>query len=157
MKRLRRTNSELARGLTAEEAMVERKALQAMLAAAGNKPMTPEEATKAYNEAQAEAIPLDKDQVERIVRNVIRQPKVVSTKSCGEFIIKIVPIKGVDKDYFGHLSARIEVPQDNDFYKWVDHYLEKVYDGDMTKLFQDILNKGIGEVINTVHFDKDIK
>lgn len=111
--------------------------------------LTPEQA-----QAERDTQPLAKalDQIADL-----KMPRVILAKESGEFIIKIVPAKGVDKDYFENIKARIEVTLDNDFYKWIDHYLDKVYDGDMSKLFQNILDKGIGEVINTIHNEKDIK
>lgn len=77
----------------------------------------------------------------------------------GEIVIRIIPAKGVDPDYFEHLRDRvIEVSQDEHWYKWLDHYLAQVYaSAGNEKLFLDILNKGIGSLVTHVHFTKDIE
>lgn len=111
--------------------------------------LTPEQA-----QAERGTQPLAKalDQIGKI-----KMPKVALAKENGQFFISVFPAKSVDKDYFEHIQARVEVTLDNDFYKWVDHYLDKVYGGNASKLFQDILDKGIGQVIDTIHLEKDIK
>jgi hypothetical protein len=112
--------------------------------------LTPEQA-----QAERGVQPLTKalDDIVKLPKPV----KLIKAKENGQFFISIFPAKGVDKDYFEHIKARVEVTLDNDFYKWVDHYLDKVYGGDASKLFQDILDKGIGQVIDTVHLEKDIE
>ena len=99
-------------------------------------------------------------QAERAGGTPVQLPKVTEKrKQNGEIVLRICPGKDVDADYFEHLRGKtIEVTQDELFYKWIDHYLDKVYaNAGHTKLFQDILDKGIGELINTIHLEKDIK
>jgi hypothetical protein len=77
----------------------------------------------------------------------------------GDITIHIRASKGVDPDYFEFVTDRvIEVEQDEHFYKWVDHLASKVYDEHgQAKLFTDILSNGIGKVLTTRQFTKDIK
>jgi hypothetical protein len=150
MTRFRRTKDELTRGLSPEQAQAEREAFKVTLASVAMPPMTADEAQKAYDEA--EPVPLSKKEVEKIVRKVTR-------KGSGEIILRIKPGKGVDADYFEFLTGKqIEVEQDEHFYKWLDHLAGKVYDQHgQAKLFTDILSEGIGGVLTTRQFTKDIK
>jgi hypothetical protein len=148
--RFRRTKDELARGLSPEQAKAEREGFQSSIAVVAAPPMAEEEAEEAYN--SAEPIPAKKAAIEKIVRKITR-------KGNGEIVIRIRPAKGVDSDYFEHLGNReIEVTQDDKFYGWLDHYAGKVYDEHgQAKLFQDLLDSGIGELIKNIHLTKDIK
>lgn len=132
MKRFRRTKDEIERGLSPAQAKAERDAFQAFTAA----------------DAQNEAVPLTKKEINKIIRRVT-----------GEIIVRIRPAKGVDSDYFEHLDGKVIVlEEDEHFYKWLDHLLDKVYnEHGPAKLVQDILDQGIGGVITTRQFTKDIK
>lgn len=131
MTRFRRTKDELARGLSPEQAKVEREAFQATPIAVANPPMSAEDA--------------------KIVRKV-------TGKVSGEIVLRIKPGKGVDADYFEFLNGKtIEVEQDNYFYSWLDSLLSGVYaEHGKTKLFTDILSEGIGQTLTTRHFPKDV-
>jgi len=123
MTRFRRTKDELARGLTPEQAQYER------LSAAADK------------------APSHADHMDLSARAVKALSKPKPEVKSGDIIIRIRPDKTVDKDYFEHLCGKeIDVTQDDHFYKWIDHFLGK--DEELPKLFQDILDKGIGEVID---------
>lgn len=157
MTRFRRTKEEIEAGLTPEQAKAKREAAvlawtpeeKAKLLSIVMPPMTAEDAQKAYDEA--EPVPLSKKEVEKIVRKVTQ-------KGSGEIIVRIRPAKGVDADYFEHLRDRvIEVTQDEHWYKWFDHLVSKVYnEHGQEKLFEDILSDGIGQVLSTKQFTKDI-
>lgn len=149
MTRFRRTKYELARGLSPEQAKTERDSFQATLVAIANPPMTAADAQKAYDEA--EPAPISKKEVEKMVRKVTR-------KGSGEIILRIKPGKGVDADYFEFLNGKtIEVEQDNHFYSWLDTLISGAYtEHGKVKLFTDILSEGIGQVLTTRHFPKDV-
>ena len=54
-------------------------------------------------------------------------------------------------------AAAIVLEEDEHFYKWADHYLEKVYAAaGGSKFFLDVLDQGIGKLITSIHFEKDI-
>lgn len=150
MARFRRTKDELARGLSPEQAKAEREAFQATLVAVANPPMTAEDAQKAYDEVVP--VPFKKKEIEKIVRKV-------TGKGSGEIVLRIKPGKGVDADYFEFLNGKtIDVEQDNHFYSWLDTLLSGAYvEHGRTKLFTDILSEGIGQVLTTRHFPKDVK
>lgn len=149
MTRFRRTKDEIARGLSPEQAQAERNSFQRTLASVAMPPLTDEEAQEAYD--NADPVPLKAKEIEKIVRKVTR-------KGNGEILLRIRPGKDVDADYFEHLRDRtIEVTQNNHFYQWLDHLLDKVYnDHGQAKLFEDVLTEGIGEVLTTRQFTKDI-
>jgi len=131
MTRLRRTKDELARGISAREAEAER-----ILLSGGGHIVIP-------SGVENPKPP--------------KSPSGVTTRK-GEIIIRIRPAKGVESDYFEHLTGRtIDVEQDDKFYSWLDHYAGKVYDEHgQKKLFQDLLDQGIGELIKNVKFTRDI-
>lgn len=129
MARFRRTKDEVARGLTPAEAEAERTRLRG-----GGHVVVPSG-----------------------IENP--EPPSKSVRNKGDIVIRIRPAKGVDIDYFEHLRGReIEVTQDEKFYAWLDHYASKVYDEvGQAKLFQDLLDQGIGELIKHTRLTKDIK
>ena len=145
--RFRRTRDELARGLTPTQAQEER-----AIRLPGEGHVVQDSGIKNPEPPQSAS------GTQPLKSGGIRMSKVIFAKQNGEIVLRIRPGKDVDPDYFEHLKGKeIEVTQDELFYKWIDHYLDKIYDGvGNAKLFQDILDKGIGEVINTVHFEKDI-
>lgn len=150
MTRFRRTKDELARGLSPEQAKAERDAFQATLSKLASPPMTAEDAQQAYDEAVP--VPIKKKEIEKIVSKVIR-------KGTGEIVIRIRAAKGVDPDYFEFLDGKeVQVEQDEHFYKWVDHLLSHVYnEHGKSKLMTDVLTEGIGGVLTTRQFQKDIR
>lgn len=132
MTRFRRSKDELARGLSPEQAQAEREAWLA-------------------NNTEAIA------SVKRGVAQA-KEGKFATPNSKGEIVLRIRPTKNVDADYFEFLNGKeVVVEQDTDFYKWIDHYLDKVYGGNAAKLFQAILDQGIGEVITKIHIESDVK
>lgn len=143
MTRFRRTKDELARGLSPDEAKHERDLIDLDKRLAMDE--DPDSATIAS--------------VKRGVEQAKARKFVPDPRKKGDIVIRIRPVKGVPADYFEHLrDGEIVVEQDEHWYKWVDHYLGKVYNeaGD-AKFFRDILDRGIGELIKHVHFTKDIE
>jgi len=140
--RFRRTKDELARGLTPEQAKIERKQRYPL-------------GSPDPDQLNILAEIIDDEVVSKKLRKAAKNLEMPN----GEITIRIRPDKNVDSDYFEHLGDQvIEVSQDNDFYKWIDHLLEKIYNehGD-AKLFQDVLNEGFGRVLTTRLFTKDVK
>lgn len=81
--------------------------------------------------------------------SVIPASESTVKEKSGNFTISIIPEVGVDADYFEHVTQKnLAIRLDNKWYAWYDELLAKRYDGDATKLIEDILNKGIGEVIS---------
>jgi len=137
MTRFRRTKDELSRGLTPEEAHAERVRLRGgghVVISSGIKNPEPPKSPS----------------------GVVAFKPTRDTK--GEVVIRIRPAKGVDDDYFEHLDGKeIVVEQDDKFYSWLDHFAGGVYDqAEKDKLFQDLLDRGIGEIIKNVQFTRDI-
>lgn len=81
-----------------------------------------------------------------------------STSRKGDITIKIRPQAGVDPEYFEHLRAKpVEIVLDNKWYGWVHTKLEHPYEGNIEKLLLQILNLGLGEIIDKIHSEDDIK
>lgn len=129
-KRFKRTKEEVALGLTPEEALKRRLAafgnnaarnpLQTKADAAGYKPWDAKEARKS-----------------------------LKLNDNGEIIIRIRPAKGVSPDYFEHLpKTEIVVVEDDKFYGWLDVKLGGQYGNEAAKFFTDLLDQGIGELID---------
>ena len=124
-KRFKRTKDEKARGLDPEEALLER-----VKDLPGN-------ITAFDNEGKM------------IV------PKARKTHG-GEIVIRIKPPKKLDPEYLEHLTNKeIVIEQDDKFYGWLDTKLSAPYNGDVHKLFQHILDQGLGQVISMYHFEED--
>lgn len=71
----------------------------------------------------------------------------------GDIVIRIRAGKGVDKNYFEHLpQSEIVVEENNLFYGWLDVKLGGQYKGDARKFFQNLLNEGLGELIDHPKF-----
>jgi len=131
-RRFKRTKDEMLRGLAPANALAER--------------------LKGFQGAseQESSPPGDKE--------VIKRPrKRRSKKSDGEIVIRIRPGDDVDPDYLETLpSGEVVVEQSNGFYAWIYTKLEVPYDGDASRLFTDILDEGIGEVIVRKNFEADL-
>lgn len=123
MTRFRRTKEEIALGYSPERAMEFRRT---GIHEPAGPPLEPE-----------------------VRRKIVAAIDKVRGKPTGEVIIRIRPAKGVDADFFEFIKGKeIVVEQDNKFYSWLDHIARRVYDeAGQEKLFQDLLDKGIGEVI----------
>jgi hypothetical protein len=66
-------------------------------------------------------------------------------------------MREVDEEYFNSLPAgEIEITADDKFYAWVDTKLTAPYDKDAGQLFQDMLEMGLGEIIDHKHFEEDV-
>lgn len=134
MTRFRRSNDEIARGLTPEQALVERQN-------SGGHTVEPSGIEN----------PVVPDSPSGVV--TLKKGKK------GEIVLRIRPAKGVDPDYFEFLpNGELTIEQDQNFYQWVDTHLDKIYnDHGPSKFFEDVLTEGIRELITKVHFTKDIK
>jgi hypothetical protein len=83
------------------------------------------------------------------------QVKKVFTASAGsgEIVIRIRPAKGVDKDYLERLpKTEIVLEQDNFFYGRMDDKLAGLYDGETQQFFTDLIEGGMGELIDHPKF-----
>lgn len=67
----------------------------------------------------------------------------------GDIVIRIRAAKGVDKDYLSRLpTTEIVIEQDNFFYGRMDDKLAGLYEGETGKFFQDLIESGMGELID---------
>jgi hypothetical protein len=71
----------------------------------------------------------------------------------GDVVIRIRAVKGVSPDYFEHLpQTEIVVEQDSQFYGWLDVKLGSQYSGEAANFFTEVLNQGLGELIDRPKF-----
>lgn len=100
-------------------------------------------------------------QTERSIHRGIEDAKagrISQKRGNGEIILRIRPRKGVCNEYFDLLPLKeVILEEDEHFYKWLDHYLSKVYaDAGQVKFFTDLLDQGIGGLVTNIHFERDI-
>jgi hypothetical protein len=134
-KRFKRTAEEMQLGLSPEEALKRR------LAAFDPNWLDKNPVAKASVERGPEQAKARQFTGFRPDRAVLVQP--------GDIVIRIRAAKGVDKDYLSRLpTTEIVVEQDNFFYGRVDDKLAGLYEGETDKFFQDLIESGMGELID---------
>lgn len=128
-KRFKRTKEEMALGLSPQEALQERlKALQVGAVV---------------------------ETVQKKYRETARQH---SNTSAGEITIKIRPAAGVPAEYFERIGNKIVTMELCDkAYGWLDTKLQSPYDNDIGRLMEDVIDKGLDEVITHMNFPEDLK
>lgn len=133
-KRFKRTAEEMAMDLTPEQALKRRLA--------------------AFDPNWLDKNPVAKASVERGLeqakaRQFTDGPVGFRPVQPGDIVIRIRAAKGVDKDYLSRLpTTEIVVEQDNFFYGRVDDKLAGLYEGETDKFFQDLIESGMGELID---------
>jgi hypothetical protein len=131
-KRLKRTDEEMNLGLSPEDALKRR--LAAIIAPA---------------QVQMPNVAFDTDFAMRTVSAIAERRKEYD----GEIIIRIRPAVGVDRDYFEHLpKGEVTVHLDNQAYGWLDVKLGGQYQNETPEFFRDLLNEGLGELIDHPKF-----
>ena len=132
-RRFKRTTEEMYRGLSPEGALAER----------------------------LHAVQHGVSQTEGYSRAIARQHRTsLRDQRSREIIIRIVPDENVDWDSEWDLPTEVCVRQDAKFYDWINTKLTGPYAETQDpggKLMSDILNMGLGVVIDNVHFQEDIE
>lgn len=141
-KRLKRTDEEMNLGLEPEDALKRR--LAAILAPA---------------QVMTTNVAFDTDFALRTLEAANRRAQAEvkktyeSSPQSGEIIIRIRPAPGVDRDYFEHLpKGEVTVHLDNQAYGWLDVKLGGQYQNETPEFFRDLLNEGLGELIDHPKF-----
>lgn len=129
-KRFKRTKEDMALGLTPEEALQKR-----------------------LKELKGEPQSNIKGET-----NTRRHEQNKGSRRSGEIIVRITPSPNVSSEYFEHCPrGEIKLSLDEKWYGWFDTQVSGPYEGNITKLLQDILDRGIGELVTHVHFPADVE